>query len=158
MHGGVKFYRGSAAAARSYVEADRSRVDDYYLGEGTGMATLFVASPMTSPSAHEVGSLDGPAYERWVAGYHVSTGQPKGRLRHDQRGLRFVDIVVNGPKTWSLAASLHPQVAAAYDAAQDRAAVEIIEWLAAHATTRVGPRGRQVQVPFEQLGAAVGRD
>ena len=157
MHGGVKFYRGSAAAARSYMEADRSRVDDYYLAEGTGLATLFVASPITSPSAREVGPLDGPAYERWVAGYHVATGQPKGRLRHDQHGLRFVEIVVNGPKTWSLAASLHPQVAAAYDAAQDRAAVEIIEWLAAHATTRVGPRSRQVQVPVEQLEAAVVR-
>src|SRR3954471_12134802 len=96
MHGGVKFYRGSPAAARSYVEADRSRVDDYYLAEGTGLATLFVASPITSPSAREVGSLDGPAYERWVAGHHVETGQPKGRLRRDQHGLRFVEIVVNG--------------------------------------------------------------
>jgi len=35
----VKFYRGSAAAARTYVEADRSRVDDYYLADGTGLAT-----------------------------------------------------------------------------------------------------------------------
>lgn len=28
MHGGMKFYRGSAKAARAYVEADRSRADD----------------------------------------------------------------------------------------------------------------------------------
>ncbi len=72
---------------------------------------------------------------------------PKGRLRTDERALRFVEVVVNGPKTWSLAATLHPEIAAAYDAAQDEAAVEIIGWLADHATTRVGPRGRQVQVP-----------
>ena len=65
--------------------------------------------------------------------------------------------MVNGPKTWSLAAALHPEIAAAYDAAQDRAAGEIIGWLAEHATTRVGPRGRQVQVPVEQLEAAVVR-
>ena len=32
----VKFYRGSASAARSYVEADHSPADDYYLAEGTG--------------------------------------------------------------------------------------------------------------------------
>ena len=83
--------------------------------------------------------------------------RPKGRLRTDERGLRFVEVVVNGPKTWSLAATLHPEIAAAYDAAQDRAAVEIIGWLAEHATTRVGPRGRQVQVPVEQLEAAVVR-
>ena len=71
--------------------------------------------------------------------------------------MRFVEVVVNGPKTWSLAAALHPEIAAAYDAAQDRAAAEIIGWLAEHATTRVGPRGRQVQVPVEQLEAAVVR-
>jgi exodeoxyribonuclease V alpha subunit len=36
MHGGVKVYRGAASAARAYVEADRSRIDDYYLADGTG--------------------------------------------------------------------------------------------------------------------------
>jgi exodeoxyribonuclease V alpha subunit len=65
--------------------------------------------------------------------------------------------VVNGPKTWSLAAALHPEIAAAYDAAQERAAVEIIGWLTEHATTRVGPRDGQVQVPVERLEAAVVR-
>ena len=39
----------------------------------------------------------------------------------------------------------------------DRAASEVIGWVAEHATTRVGPRGRQVQVPVERLEAAVVR-
>ena len=39
----MKFYRGSPAAARCYVEADRSRADDDYLAEGTGLATRYVA-------------------------------------------------------------------------------------------------------------------
>ncbi|GGL33314.1 AAA family ATPase [Phycicoccus endophyticus] len=159
MHGGVKFYRGSAVAARSYVEADRSRADDYYLAEGTGLATRFVATtgPDSPATVLEAGALDGPAYERWVAGYDAETGAAKGQLRTDERGLRFVEVVVNGPKTWSLAASLHPEIAAAYDTAQEKAAREIIGWLAEHATTRVGPRGRQVQVPVDRLEAAVVR-
>ena len=167
MRGGVKFYRGSASAARSYVEADRSRADDYYLAEGTGLAERYVATPSTEGERVGVlredravragGTLDGPAYERWVAGFDVATGVPKGRLRRDKQGLRFVEVVVNGPKTWSLAAALHPEIAAAYDAAQDKAATEIIGWLANHATTRVGPRGQQLQVPVEQLEAAVVR-
>ena len=160
MHGGVKFYRGSAVAARSYVEADRSRADDYYLAEGTGLATRYVATAGDGdvpPTVTDGGTLDGPAYERWVAGYDVGTGAAKGRLRTDERGLRFVEVVVNGPKTWSLAASLHPEVADAYDAAQEKAAREIIGWLAGHATTRVGPRGRQVQVPVDRLEAVVVR-
>lgn len=30
MKGGVILFRGTGAAARRYVEADRSRADDYY--------------------------------------------------------------------------------------------------------------------------------
>jgi len=79
----------------------------------------------------------------------------EGRVREDTNALRFVEVTVNGPKTWSLAAALHPEISAALDEAQDRAAVEIVDWVAQHATTRVGPRGRQVQVPVEQIEAAV---
>jgi hypothetical protein len=67
--------------------------------------------------------------------------------------VRFVEVVVNGSKSWSLAAELHPDIAAAYEAAQDRAAGQIIGWLGEHATVRVGPRGQQVQVPLERLDA-----
>ncbi len=41
--------------------------------------------------------------------------------------------------------------------AQDRAAEQIIAWVAEHATTRVGPRGRQEQVPVELIGAVTVR-
>jgi conjugative relaxase-like TrwC/TraI family protein len=154
VHGGLKIYRGNPAAARAYVEADRARVDDYYLAEGTGLASWLVA---TRESVLELAPIDGPAYERWVAGRTVETDRPKGRLRSDDQAVRFVEVTVNGPKTWSLAAALDPEVAAAYDAAQDRAAWQIVGWLAEHATTRVGPRDRQVQVPVEQIEAAVVR-
>ena len=105
MHGGVKFYRGSAAAARNYVEADRSRADDYYLAEGSGVAHRLVATrkPAGSTTVVYGGELDGDAYEAWVAGY-TTDGRPKGRLRKDDQALRFVEVVVNGPKSWSLAA------------------------------------------------------
>ncbi|CAN5175945.1 hypothetical protein BH18ACT9_BH18ACT9_05350 [soil metagenome] len=155
MHGGVKVYRGAASAARAYVEADRSRADDYYLGEGTGVARRFGAS--RRGGVEDLGELDGDAYESWVAGLDPATGAPRGRLRADPNAVRFVEITVNGPKTWSLAASLHPEIAVAYDAAQDRAAEQIIGWVAEHATTRVGPRGRQVQVPVERIEAVTVR-
>ena len=160
MHGGMKIYRGAAAAARHYVESDRSRADDYYLAEGSGVAMRFVAGP--NPDTDSVlldrrEDMDGDTYEQWVAGFEVDAGAAKGRLRKDDQAVRFVEVTVNGPKTWSLAAALHPAIAAAYDAAQMAAAEEIIAWLASHATTRVGPRGGQVQVPVEQIEAAVVR-
>jgi exodeoxyribonuclease V alpha subunit len=154
VHGGMKIYRGNAASARNYVEADRSRADDYYLTEGSGLAQRLVARPGDVQRRAE---MDGATYEQWVAGYDVDTGLAKGRLRSDDQAVRFVEVTVNGPKTWSVAAALHPEIAEAYDAAQDRAAAEIVGWLAEHATTRVGPRGRQVQVPVEEIEAAVVR-
>ena len=152
VHGGVKFYRGAAKAARAYVERDGSRADDYYLGEGTGVAERLVATP---DGVERAGSMDGDTYEQWVAGIDIDTGGKKGRIRDDGHALRFVEITVNGPKTWSLAAALHPEISAALDAAQDKAATEIVSWVASHATTRVGPRGRQVQVSVERIEAAV---
>jgi hypothetical protein len=146
MHGGMKVYAGSPAAARQYLEAGCGRPDDYYLTEGTGFARRFTA---TEGHVREMTPLTGDTYETWVAGHVPATGEPRGQLRTDGRAVRFVEVVVNGPKTWSLAAALHPDVAAAYEAAQDRAAEQIIAWLAVHATTRVGPRGGQVRVPVE---------
>mgnify|MGYP000622033623 CR=1 FL=1 len=154
MHGGMKVYVGDPAAARAYVEADRGRADDYYLAEGTGFARRFTA---TDARVTELAPLTGDGYETWVAGRDPDTDQPRGQLRDDDRAVRFVEVVVNGPKTWSLAAALHPDIAAAYEAAQDRAAEQIIGWLSQHATTRVGPRGGQVQVPLQVLEAATVR-
>ncbi|TFV81117.1 TrwC relaxase, partial [Blastococcus sp. CT_GayMR20] len=142
----MKIYAGAPAAARHYVEADRGRADDYYLTEGAGVARRF---SVTEGRVIELPPLTGDAYETWVAGCDPGTGEPRGQLRDDDRAVRFVEVVVNGPKTWSLAAALHPDLAMAYDAAQARAAGQIIGWLGQHATTRVGPRGGQVQVPVE---------
>src|ERR687889_718044 len=150
----MKVYAGPPAAARQYLEADRGRADDYYLAEGSGLARRFTAR---DGRVQERAALTGKTYATWVAGRDPDTGDPRGRLRTDTRAVRFVEVVVNGPKSWSLAAALHEDVGAAYDAAQDRAATQIIGWLAEHATTRVGPRGRQVQVPVETLEAAMVR-
>src|SRR4051794_26627754 len=153
MHGGMKIYAGSPAAARQYLEADRGRADDYYLTEGTGVARRI---SVTEGRGTERAPLTGDAYETWVAGCAPGTGEPRGQLRGDGHAVRFVEVVVNGPKTWSLAAALHPDIAQAYAAAQDRAAEQIIGWLGQHATTRVGPRGGQVQVPVEVAEAVTG--
>src|SRR5919112_1386804 len=154
MHGGMKIYAGAPAAARHYVETGRGRADDYYLTEGTRIARRYSAG---AGRVQELAPLTGDGYEAWVAGLDPATAAARGWLRTDERAVRFVEVVVNGPKSWSLAAALHPDVAAAYDAAQDRAATQIIGWLGEHATTRVGPRGGQVQVPVEVLEAVTVR-
>src|ERR671928_1573957 len=130
----MKIPAGPRGAARQYLEADRGRADDYYLAEGTGIARRYATA---AGQVEERAPLTGETYETWVAGRDPDTGAPRGRLRTDNRAVRFVEVVVNGPKSWSLAAAVHPDIAEAYDAAQDRAAVEIVGWLSGHATTRV---------------------
>ena len=95
MHGGVKFYNGAAKAARAYVERDRSRADDYYLAEGSGVAER---SQVTPDGVEHAGSMNGEAYEQWVAGIDIETGANKGRVRDDVNALRFVEVVVTGPR------------------------------------------------------------
>jgi exodeoxyribonuclease V alpha subunit len=133
VHGGVKFYGGAAKAARAYVERDRSRAD------GDGVAQRITATP---DGAEQAGSMDGESYEQWVAGIDIDTGHKKGRVREDANALRFVEVTVNGPKTWSLAAAFIQTPRPALDEAQDRAAAEEsrhgrVNWL--HRVRRSAP-------------------
>lgn len=149
----MKFYRGSGKAARAYVEADHHRADDYYLAEGSGVAQLIEVRGADGEVRPTV-EMDGDTYEAWVEGTDIHTGLPKGRVRQDEHALRFAEVVVNGPKSWSLAAGLHPDVSTAYEAAQDKAVQEIGRYVAANACTRLGPRGGQVQVHVDSVEMA----
>src|SRR3954471_22092843 len=95
MHGGMKVYASSPTAARRYVEAGRGRADDYYLAEGTGIARRFSAA---DGGVTELAPLTGETYEAWVAGVDPGTGAPRGRLRDDDRAVRFVEVVVKRPQ------------------------------------------------------------
>lgn len=153
MKGGVILYRGSGADARRYLESDRSRADDYYLEGGTALAEFFVVDGDGVLIGE--GALTPDQYAQWVSWINPLTGDSMGIPRHagDARhgSPRFAEIVVNAPKSLSIAAALHPEVSDALDAAQRDAVAEIRVWLGQHSVTRVGPRGAQRVVPVEQL-------
>ncbi|WP_131106539.1 MobF family relaxase [Ornithinimicrobium sufpigmenti] len=153
MRGGVIPFRGTGADALRYVEADRSRADDYYLGAEATVAQ-FAALDGSGTVTAEL-SLDPAAYAGWVDWENPLTGESMGRPRRagsDRRGSpRFMEMVVNTPKSLSIAAALHPEVSEALDAAQQDALSEIRRWLAQHSVTRVGSLGAQEVVPIEQM-------
>ena len=153
MHGGVIPFRGTGADALRYVEADRSRADDYYLGAETTVAQ-FAALDSSGAVTAEL-SLDPEAYAGWVDWTNPLTGEQMGKPRRagsDRRGSpRFMEMVINTPKSLSIAAALHPEVSDALDAAQQDALSEIRRWLALHSVTRVGSLGAQEVVPIEQM-------
>ncbi|MCX7522730.1 AAA family ATPase [Microbacterium sp. STN6] len=146
-------FRGTGADARRYVEADRSRADDYFLGAEATVAN-FAALDGEGNVTAELG-LDPVGYARWVDWVNPVTGESTGRPRLPGEGRqgspRFAEMVVNAPKSLSIAAALHPEVSAALDRAQQDAVSEIRRWLARHSVTRVGPRGKQECVPVEQM-------
>ncbi|WP_448073661.1 relaxase domain-containing protein [Georgenia yuyongxinii] len=94
-------------------------------------------------------------YAGWVDWVDPIGREPMGRPRQAGRARqgspRFAEMVVNTPKSLSIAAALHPEVSAALDAAQADAVCVFRSWLGQHSVTRVGPRGRQEVVPVERL-------
>ncbi|GAA1831738.1 MobF family relaxase [Agromyces salentinus] len=146
-------YRGSGADARRYLESDRSRADDYYLKGGTTLAEFAVVDGNGDMIGD--GSLTPGQYAQWVDWINPLTGESMGTPRQagDARhgSPRFAEMVVNAPKSLSIAAALHPEVSVALDAAQRDATAEIRVWLGQHSVTRVGPRGAQRVVPVEHL-------
>lgn len=156
MKGGVILFRGTGAAACRYLDSDRSRADDYYLEHGTTLATFTVTDRTGEVQA--TAELDAASYAGWVDWINPMTGTSMGTPRlPGQEGTakhgspRFAEMVVNAPKSLSVAAALHPDVSDALDAAQADAVNEIRRFLALHSVTRVGPRRRQEVVPMERL-------
>ncbi|WP_447924573.1 MobF family relaxase [Georgenia muralis] len=146
-------FRGTGAAARRYLEADRSRADEYYLEAGVARAELAVVDGTGSVIGE--GTLTPVEYAGWADWIDPLTREPMGRARQAcvarQGSPRFAEMVVNTPKSLSIAAALHPDVSEALDAAQRDAVAEIRSWLGKHSVTRIGPRGRQEVVPVERL-------
>jgi hypothetical protein len=135
------------------VEADRSTADDYYLGESGAFASWALSDANGEVTASA--ELGAERYAGWVDWVHPFTGEQMGTPRLPGGGKkgspRFHEMIVNAPKSLSIAAALHPEVSVALDAAQADAADEIRRYLALHATTRVGPRGLQEVVPVAGL-------
>jgi exodeoxyribonuclease V alpha subunit len=147
VKGGMHFYRGSGLGAAKYFDEGHQGAEAYYsenarvvveidtwkAGERAGRTTLAAEGDLI----------------KWVEGIDPKSGEVKGLIRTggaDRQPLRFVEVVVNNPKSLSIVASQNPVVSAAFDAVLDRQADEIARYLSAVAVTRIGPRGAQVEV------------
>ncbi|MFE2771942.1 MobF family relaxase [Microbacterium resistens] len=153
MKGGVILFRGIGAAARRYLEADRSTADEYYLEGGTALAEFAVTD--SAGEVIEARMLDPVQYAAWVDWTDPISGTSMGTPRGAGEGMRgsprFAEMVINAPKSLSIAAALHQEVSDVLDVAQQDAAAEIRRWLAQHSVTRIGPRHAREIVSVQQL-------
>ncbi|QQB65072.1 relaxase domain-containing protein [Kytococcus sedentarius] len=153
VKGGVIPFHGNGAAARRYVEADRSGADEYYLRADNAIAEYVAFDGKGEVTAAR--SLSPDEYEGWVDWHDPITGEPMGTPRKPAEGTKgsplFCDMTTDSPKSLSVAAALHPEVSEALDQAQQDALGEIRRWLGQHSVTRVGPREAREIVPIEQM-------
>ena len=153
VKGGVIPFHGNGAAARRYVEANRSGADEYYLGADNAIAEYVALDAKGEVTAAR--SLSADEYEGWVDWHDPITGESMGTPRKPAEGTKgsplFCEMTINSPKSLSIAAALHSEVSAALDAAQQDALAEIRRWLGQHSVTRVGSREAREVVPIEQM-------
>lgn len=139
MKGGVILFRGTGTAARRYLESDRSTADEYYLEGGTALAEFAVSGH--DGEVIETRTLDPEGYAAWVDWTDPITGKSMGTRRaasdRSKESPRFAEMVINAPKSLSIAAALHPEVPDALDAAQQDAALlaGVVESLTQEAAT-----------------------
>ncbi|NHB86126.1 hypothetical protein G7085_20775 [Tessaracoccus sp. HDW20] len=86
MKGGVILFRGNGAAARRYIEADRSRADEYYLGADDAVAEYAVLDGRGEVTATHALSAD--EYEGWVDWINPGTGESMGTPRAAAVGMK----------------------------------------------------------------------
>jgi conjugative relaxase-like TrwC/TraI family protein len=151
MKGGIHFYRGSGAGAEKYFDEVPGRSAggsaEYYTEEGRVVAEIDawqLGRRVSMTVEAERGS-----FAQWVEGVDPATGEVKGCIRAggpNREPLRFVEVVVNNPKSLSVVASQNPVIAAALDRTLARQADEVAKRLSSVAVTRVGPRGAQRDV------------
>src|SRR5690625_5021378 len=153
VKGGVIPFHGNGAAARRYVEANRSEADEYYLGADNAIAEYVALDGTGEVTAAR--SLSPDEYEGWVDWHDPITGESMGTPRKPAESTKgsplFCEMTINSPKSLSIAAALHPEVSAALDQAQQDALAEIRRWLGQHSVTRVGSREAREVVPIEQM-------
>jgi len=153
VKGGVIPFCGSGAAARRYVEADRSGADEYYLGTDNAIAEYVALDGKGEVTAAR--SLSPEEYEGWVDWTDPITGKSMSTPRTTAEGTKgsplFCEMTINSPKSLSAAAALHPEVSEALDQAQQDALAEILRWLGQHSVARVGPRDAREDEPIEQM-------
>ena len=147
MKGGMHFYRGSGVGAAKYFDEGHQGAEAYY-SENARVAVEIDTWKAGERAGRTTLAAEGDLI-RWVEGIDPKSGEVKGLIRaggSNRQPLRFVEVVVNNPKSLSIVASQNPVVSAAFDAVLDRQADEIARYLSAVAVTRIGPRGAQVEV------------
>ncbi len=146
--------RGAISDYVSYFTSSEKAgcLDHGYYGEGQQW------SVSAAHGQQVVGQWTPMAYGAWLSGVDPVTGEKRGRALHEgeQRvAVRAYEYGVNVPKSASVVAWLHPDLAAALAAAQERAAVTGVQAVRRGAKARLTELGVTRYVDVDEVEVAV---
>ncbi|MFD4008772.1 MobF family relaxase [Brachybacterium paraconglomeratum] len=87
--------------------------------------------------------LDAEQLRAWIDGVDPETGEQRGRTMTSPDAHLLYDATINAPKSYSLAAVLHPELREEFDALMDRVTDETVTAWSEELTTRRGAGGKQ---------------
>ena len=87
--------------------------------------------------------LDAEQLRAWIDGVDPETGEQRGRTMTSPDAHLLYDATINAPKSYSLAAVLHPELREEFDALMDRVTEETVTAWSEELTTRRGAGGKQ---------------
>ncbi|WP_261799201.1 AAA family ATPase [Microbacterium wangchenii] len=117
---------GGASAASGYAETDGRTVTRFALDEGGLVEDELTADALSA----------------WVDGRDPATGEQRGRVLATPEADLVLDGTINAPKSFSIAALLHPELAAEYERLQDGLRDRVIRAWHTELNARRGAGGR----------------
>lgn len=87
--------------------------------------------------------LDAEELRAWIDGADPQTGEQRGRSMTSPDAHLLYDATINAPKSYSLAAVLHPELREEFDALMDRVTDETVSAWSDELSTRRGAGGKQ---------------
>lgn len=87
--------------------------------------------------------LDAEQLRAWIDGVDPETGEQRGRTMTSPDAHLLYDATINAPKSYSLAAVLHPELREEFDALMGRVTEETVTAWSEELTTRRGAGGKQ---------------
>ena len=105
---------GTCDAHRSHTTGAEAL--EVYAGASESTVTRFIVA------SGRIGSdqLTAGGLRVWISGHDPITGEERGRARLSPDADLLLDGTINHPKTYSIAALLHPELATEFEALQDR--------------------------------------
>ncbi|MDR7110896.1 hypothetical protein J2X03_000752 [Microbacterium trichothecenolyticum] len=160
MRGGLERWKrgvGSQGVRQAIGYAFQGSCDSHLRSAGTdalaaygGAVRAAVSRFIVDAGVISTDTLDEVALRRWIDGRDPETDERRGRDLSSADADLILDGTINAPKSYSIAALIHPELAGEFEALQDRLRDRIITTWQRELNARRGAGGR-IREPLQRI-------